>query len=236
MGSLTIGEVAERSGFTASALRYYEGIGLVPPAGRTDAGYRLYDDGTLHRLSFIARAKQLGCTLDEIVDLVDVWDGDHCGPVQRRLHHLVTGKLHDADAQIGELTAFTTQLRDAATQLSGDPVDGPCDDGCACLQDSRPDAVPIACTLDTGAVQHRLAEWEMVLGGARRLSLPTGGVRLQFDSGVDVGELARLAAAEQQCCAFFRFAITVDARGVGLEVDALGEALDLVADMFGGRS
>ena len=47
MGSYTIGQVAERSGFPATALRYYEGIGLVPPAGRTDAGYRLYDDATL---------------------------------------------------------------------------------------------------------------------------------------------------------------------------------------------
>ena len=36
------------------------------PAGRTDAGYRLYDDGALERLAFVARAKQLGCSLEEI--------------------------------------------------------------------------------------------------------------------------------------------------------------------------
>lgn len=63
VSTYTIGEAARRSGFTAPALRYYEEIGLVPPSSRTGAGYRLYDDDTLDRLAFIARAKQLGCTL-----------------------------------------------------------------------------------------------------------------------------------------------------------------------------
>ena len=84
MSTLTIGQVAERTGFSASSLRYYEGIGLVVPAARTDAGYRLYDEAAVGRLAFIARAKQLGCTLEEITDLVSIWDGERCGPVQRR--------------------------------------------------------------------------------------------------------------------------------------------------------
>ncbi len=44
-------------------MRYYEGIGLVAPVTRTDAGYRVYDEHILARLAFIARAKQLGCSL-----------------------------------------------------------------------------------------------------------------------------------------------------------------------------
>jgi MerR family copper efflux transcriptional regulator len=129
----TIGEVADRTGFTASALRYYEGIGLVLPATRTEAGYRLYDETTLSRLAFIARAKQLGCSLDEITDLVGIWDGERCGPVQRRFHELVTTKLADAEHQIAELTALVDQLRQAAAQLSGPATDGPCDETCVCL-------------------------------------------------------------------------------------------------------
>lgn len=129
----TIGETAERSGFTASALRYYEGIGLVEPATRTAAGYRLYDDDTLARLAFIDRAKQLGCSLEEIVDLVGIWDGERCGPVQRHFHDLVTTKLADTQRQIDELTALADQLRHAAAQLAGPAVDGPCSEGCACL-------------------------------------------------------------------------------------------------------
>ena len=142
VSTYTIGQVAERSGFSASALRYYEGIGLVPPSTRTDAGYRLYDESALTRLGFIARAKQLGCSLDEITDLVGIWDGEHCGPVQKRFHDLVTTKLADAQRQIGELTALSDQLRHAAAQLAGPAVDGPCNEGCACLAtDSAPAAL-----------------------------------------------------------------------------------------------
>jgi DNA-binding transcriptional MerR regulator len=133
VGTYTIGEAAERSGFSASALRYYEGIGLVAPATRTGAGYRLYDDDTLARLSFIARAKQLGCTLEEIADLVGIWDGERCGPVQRRFHDLVTDKLAETQRQIAELTALADQLRHAALQLSGPATDGACSEGCACV-------------------------------------------------------------------------------------------------------
>jgi MerR family transcriptional regulator, copper efflux regulator len=133
VSTYTIGETAERSGFSASALRYYEGIGLVEPSTRTEAGYRLYDDDTLARLAFISRAKQLGCSLEEITDLVGIWDGERCGPVQRRFHDLVTEKLADAQRQIAELTALTDQLHQAAAQLAGPAIDGPCSEGCACL-------------------------------------------------------------------------------------------------------
>ena len=74
-----IKDVAARSGFSTATLRYYAKIGLLPQAVRTDTGYRLYDDRTLDRLSFITRAKQLGCTLDEIADLTTAWDGGRRG-------------------------------------------------------------------------------------------------------------------------------------------------------------
>jgi MerR family transcriptional regulator, copper efflux regulator len=133
VGTYTIGETAERSGFSASSLRYYEGIGLVEPASRTDAGYRLYDDHTLNRLAFIARAKQLGCSLEEISDLAGIWDGERCGPVQRRFHELVTAKIRETERQIVELTGLLADLRAAAQHLDTEPVDGPCDADCACL-------------------------------------------------------------------------------------------------------
>ncbi len=132
MSTYTIGEAADRSGFSASALRFYEGIGLVEPTTRTEAGYRIYDDRSLARLAFIARAKHLGCSLEEITDLVTIWDGERCGPVQRRFHDLVSTKLIEAQRQITELTALTDQLRAAAAQLAGPAIDGPCDDSCAC--------------------------------------------------------------------------------------------------------
>ena len=128
MSAYTIGEIADRSGFTASALRYYEGIGLVAPATRTDAGYRVYDDRTLARLAFIARAKQLGCSLEEVTDLAEIWDREQCHPVQRRFHDLVTTKIADAQVQMNQLAELTAELQSAAVQLAGPAVDGPCDD------------------------------------------------------------------------------------------------------------
>ncbi|HEX2783708.1 MAG TPA: MerR family transcriptional regulator, partial [Ilumatobacteraceae bacterium] len=102
-----IKDIADRSGFTAATLRYYEGIGLLPESNRTPAGYRLYDDRTLDRLAFIARAKQLGCSLDEIAELTIAWDGGQCGPIQDRLREVVTDKLASARQQIVELMTLT---------------------------------------------------------------------------------------------------------------------------------
>jgi DNA-binding transcriptional MerR regulator len=249
----TIGEVAEHSGFTASALRYYEGIGLVVPAGRTGAGYRVYDDGTLARLAFIARAKQLGCTLEEIHDLVGLWDGDRCGPVQRRFHELVTAKMAAAETSIAELAAFRSQLRVAATGLAGEPVDGPCGDGCACV--TAPSAaampvpapvpapvlaagasIPVACTLEPDERPGRAEAWRtMVARASSRRQLAGGGIRLEFPDPSVVADLAELVAAEQECCAFFCFAITVDARGTGLEVSAPDDATPLVEALLAER-
>lgn len=137
MNTYSIGGIAERSGFTASALRYYEGIGLVSPTERTPAGYRRYDDSTLTRLAFIDRAKHLGCSLEEIIDLVAVWDGT-CEPVQRRFHDLVTAKLAETQRQSDELTQLQAQLGDAARQLAGPTSDGVCDGECACIRAAGP--------------------------------------------------------------------------------------------------
>ncbi len=73
---LRISDVADRTGFSGPTLRYYEQIGLLPPPERTDAGYRIYTARDIDRLRFIARAKTLGCSLDEIGDLLTVWDED----------------------------------------------------------------------------------------------------------------------------------------------------------------
>jgi MerR family redox-sensitive transcriptional activator SoxR len=62
---LTIGEVTRRSGFAASALRYYEREGLIE-AGRTSGGQRTYERSVLRRLAFIRAAGNVGLTLEEI--------------------------------------------------------------------------------------------------------------------------------------------------------------------------
>jgi len=252
MAGYTIGEAAERSGFSASTLRYYEDIDLVRPAGRTEAGYRLYDDAALDRLGFIARAKQLGCSLEDIRDLAAIWDNDSCEPVQRRFHELVTAKLTDAHHQIGELRAFTAQLGAAAARLAGPATDGPCGPDCACTTvdasggqpapvalmakptPSRASPTPVACTLTADAATTRIEEWQALLRHARRrATTAAGGTRIELDQDADIAELTRLVAAEQHCCSFFGFAITVDDRGLALEIEAPDNATELVSAVFG---
>lgn len=245
MGTYTIGEVAERSGFSASALRYYEQIGLFAPSTRTGGGYRLYDDRALARLSFIARAKALGCSLEEITDLVGMWDGDRCGPVQQRFHRLVTEKMAGARRQIDELTTLVTDLRAAAARLAGPASDGPCGPECACVTEDAPDsaAAPtaragnqdpaIACTLAAGDLPGRLDDWRALLAEARERAGTADGARIRFDRSVDVAALARLVAAEQECCAFYTFAIVVAPDAVTLDVHAPAGAEAMVESLFG---
>ncbi|MGQ0830245.1 MAG: MerR family transcriptional regulator [Microthrixaceae bacterium] len=245
MRTFTIGEVAQRTGFTTSALRYYDRRGLVSPVTRSDSGYRVYDDHALARLAFIARAKKLGCSLEDIVDLVAIWDGEQCRPTVRRFHELVTSNTAATQAQLAELTAFAAQLQAAARQLSGPASDGPCGEGCACVSGhtsrriavsvvSKPAEAPIACTLDAAAMPDRLAKWQTLLDQAEtRGRTADGALRLGFAADVSWAELARLVSAEQACCAFFAFTITVDQRGVGLEVRAPDGADEIVTALFG---
>src|SRR5690606_7404593 len=92
----------------------------------------------------------------------------------------------------------------------------------------------IACTLPVGEMEGRVEDWQAVLDHVTgREQMADGGLRLSLDEDVPLGELARLAVAEQGCCAFFSFSITVDGRGVALEVRAPAGAADLVAAVFG---
>jgi MerR family copper efflux transcriptional regulator len=240
-----IQEVADRSGFTAATLRYYEEIGILPASARTPSGYRTYDDTTLARLAFISRAKQLGCTLDEISDLTTAWDGGQCGPVQDRLRVLVADKVTAAQAQIAELMTFTNELQNAAAALERHRPDGACDGDCGCFSNaadvpvvqtvsltSKPD-VAIACTLSAGSMKGRMFDWQNLLSHVVRREGIDGGVRCVFGADVPTGDLIRLVAAEQDCCQFFRFAITVDARGVALEGVAPPDALPFLTAIFG---
>jgi DNA-binding transcriptional MerR regulator len=238
-----IKEIAERSGFSPATLRYYEEIGIMPQPERTSSGYRRYDQQVLDRLAFIARAKQLGCSLEEVGELTKAWDGGECGPVQDRLRSAVATKLASAQAQIGELLTLTADLQRAARNLERHRPEGPCDERCGCLADddpstkieltAKPEPVAIACTLSAESLGGRLDDWQSVLSHAVGRDAIEGGVRVELDSHIDLTELCRLAAAEQDCCRFFAFSITIDGRGVGLEVRAPADAVSIVEALFG---
>ncbi len=148
---------------------------------------------------------------------------------------------------------FSSELRQAATALERHRPDGACDTDCGCVSDpDEPLAVAatvqvielstkpategepaIACTLSAGSMKGRLADWNSLLAHVERRERIDGGVRSVFAESVPITDLMRLVAAEQDCCQFFRFAITVDTRGVALEVRAPEDALSIVDSMFG---
>lgn len=70
---VNIGQAAGLSGVSAKMVRHYESLGLLPRVARTDSGYRQYTEAEVHTLRFIKRARDLGFSMDEIADLVGLW-------------------------------------------------------------------------------------------------------------------------------------------------------------------
>ncbi|MBA2720102.1 MAG: MerR family transcriptional regulator [Chloroflexi bacterium] len=242
--SLSITDVARRTGVPTSTLRYYDGIGLLASSGRADNGYRQYDERALDRLRFIARAKGLGCSLEEIATLLRAFDED-CGEVQAPLRDLVDGKIALAQRHVAELVALTAQLQEARHALAAETAQGPCGSECVCVDDESPQArrpltmvqltaaPEVSCTLGHEQMNDRIADWQAVLANVRERSPLEGGIRLTFGPDADIAEVARLARDEWACCSFFEFVLTVDGRGTALEVRAPAEAEPLLASVFG---
>lgn len=84
----TVSELAEQGRVSADAVRYYGRLGLLPETGRSGGGHRYYDEEALERLRFIKGAQWLDLTLDEIRELLELWDRGACpcGPASAVLH------------------------------------------------------------------------------------------------------------------------------------------------------
>jgi Cu(I)-responsive transcriptional regulator len=70
---VNIGDAARLSGVSAKMVRHYEGLGLLPAVARTDSGYRQYSEPEVHTLRFIKRSRDLGFSMEEIGELVGLW-------------------------------------------------------------------------------------------------------------------------------------------------------------------
>jgi DNA-binding transcriptional MerR regulator len=231
MSSYRISELARRSGFAPSTLRYYESVGLLPDPDRTEAGHRVYDDIALERLGFIARAKQMGLALDDIAELVALWTDGPCAPVQERLQVLLEEKVADVRHQLSDLNGFAAQLDHLRSSLASIEPGDRCGPGCGCDTELSD---PIVCTLPTDARDDRLAAWTDVVGQVVEREATPSGMRLRFNADPKVvSTIADLAVREAECCAFFSFTITVDGRGVWLAVDAPPDGRLVLEALFG---
>lgn len=117
-GFHNIGQASETSGVSSKMIRHYEQIGLMPPATRTFANYRLYSDGDLHRLRFIRRARSLGFSLDQIRDLLALWDDPK--RASSEVKRLARAHAVELGEKIRELQAMQRTLETLAHRCHGD--------------------------------------------------------------------------------------------------------------------
>jgi DNA-binding transcriptional MerR regulator len=123
---MRIGELADRLGVNTKTIRYYEGIGLMPPPERTPSGYRVYEEDAVERLTFIKTGQRLGITLDEAREILALRDrGERpCGYVRDVLRREVA----EIDERMCELEALRAELvaLDRVADDLPDPEPGRC--------------------------------------------------------------------------------------------------------------
>ncbi|QHE93305.1 Cu(I)-responsive transcriptional regulator [Pandoraea fibrosis] len=115
---MNIGQAAQASGVTAKMIRYYESIGLMPPSPRSEAGYRRYGEQDLHLLRFIRQSRRLGFGIDQIRQLLALWQDR--GRSSAQVKALAQSHVDELNQRIGELVAMRDTLSHLAMHCHGD--------------------------------------------------------------------------------------------------------------------
>lgn len=117
-GLHNIGEASALTGVSAKMIRHYESTGLIPPASRSFANYRLYSDADLHRLRFIKRSRTLGFSMKQIEQLLGLWSD----PVRSsaEVKQLALAHAHDLSKRIAEMQSMQRTLERLAKHCHGD--------------------------------------------------------------------------------------------------------------------
>lgn len=123
---MTIGTLADRLGLNTRTIRYYERVGLIPPAQRSEGGYRLYMPADEDRIRFIKSAQRLGLTLGEVKETLAFRErGERpC----RYVAGLIDDRLGEVNQRLRELRAFKRELTQLRERMRTDePIerDGP---------------------------------------------------------------------------------------------------------------
>ncbi|HBK48849.1 MAG TPA: Cu(I)-responsive transcriptional regulator [Pseudomonas sp.] len=115
---MNIGQAARRSGLSTKMIRYYESIGLLKPATRSDSGYRLYQAQDLHTLAFIKRSRDLGFSLEEVGKLLTLWQDRQRASADVKalaMHH-----IDELNRRIEELVSLRDTLGELVSHCQGD--------------------------------------------------------------------------------------------------------------------
>ena len=115
---MNIGQASTATGVSAKMIRYYESVGLIRPAARTDSNYRDFSERDVNDLRFIRRARGLGFSVEEITRLLSLWrDGER---PSREVKAMAEADVAALDARIAEMQAMADTLRDLARCCAGD--------------------------------------------------------------------------------------------------------------------
>lgn len=109
---MNIGQAAAASGISAKMIRHYESIQLIKESVRSVSGYRTYSDNDLHTLRFIKRARSLGFSLDQIRDLLSLWNDSHRASADVKT--IAQTHVAELEKRIAELS----EMRDTLTHLA----------------------------------------------------------------------------------------------------------------------
>ena len=114
---MNIGQAAKRAGLPAKTIRYYEDIGLVKP-GRDTNGYRAFVDTDIHKLTFLARARALGFSIEDCRGLLALWeDTDRASGDVRRI---AKEHLERIEAKVADLQDMRDTLKTLVRDCAGD--------------------------------------------------------------------------------------------------------------------
>ncbi len=115
MERLSIGKLARAANVSADTVRYYERVGLISPPQRARSGYRSYADADLRRLLLIRRARAMGFSIEEIVELMAL----RAGSDSARARSVIDSKLESIDEKLGELRCWRAALAELRTLKTG---------------------------------------------------------------------------------------------------------------------
>lgn len=115
---MNIGEAAARSGVSAKAIRYYESIGLIAPAPRTEGGYRSYDETDVAFLRFVRRARDLGFSIEDVGKLLALYRDRSRASADVKA--IAERQLAVIERKIAGLQAMRATLRDLVERCHGD--------------------------------------------------------------------------------------------------------------------
>lgn len=115
---MNIGEAAARTGLSTKMIRYYESIGLLKPALRSDGGYRIYQPADLHALTFIKRSRDLGFSLEEVGKLLTLWQDRQRASADVKA--LANQHIDVLNKRIDELLSLRDTLVELVSSCHGD--------------------------------------------------------------------------------------------------------------------